>query len=77
VNTMPEATLEAFESHGEVARTVDEGADGAAEVYERLAELGVDTDDVSRVLEEEGVASFATAFDGLITTLEEKVAARA
>ena len=76
VNTMPEATLEAFESHGVVARTVDEGADEAAEVYERLRALGVDTDDVSRVLEEEGVAAFVTAFDGLVATLDEKVAAR-
>ena len=76
VNTMPEATLEAFESHGVVASTVEEGVDEAAEVYERLTALGVDTDDVSRLLEEEGVDSFSKAFDGLIATLEEKVAAR-
>jgi transaldolase len=36
VNTMPEATLEAFESHGVVAETADEGADEAAALYERL-----------------------------------------
>ena len=76
VNTMPEATLEAFESHGVVARTADVGADEAAEVYERLTALGVDTDDVSRVLEDEGVASFVKAFDGLVATLEENVSAR-
>ena len=59
-----------------VARTVDQGADEAADVYERLRAIGLDTDDVSRVLEDEGVAAFVTAFDGLVATLDEKVAAR-
>ncbi len=76
VNTMPEATLEAFEAHGTVAATVEQGADEADELFEQLAALGVDLDDVAAVLEVEGIDSFAKAFDGLIATLEEKVAAR-
>jgi transaldolase len=77
VNTMPEATLEAFEDHGVLGATVEQGVDEAEGVFARLAELGVDTDDVSRVLEDEGVAAFAKAFDELITTLEGKAAATA
>ena len=38
----------------------------------RLAELGIDADDVSRVLEEEGVSSFSKSFDELLTALEGK-----
>jgi transaldolase len=72
VNTIPDATIEAFEHHGTVARTVDVDVDGAAEVMERLGALGVDLDDVGRVLEEEGVASFAKSFDELMTALEQK-----
>jgi transaldolase len=74
VNTMPEGTLEAFEDHGTLARTVDQGVDEAEGLWERLEEVGVDLDDVGRVLEEEGVAAFAKSFDELIGSLETKAA---
>jgi transaldolase len=70
VNTMPEGTLDDFEQTGTVARTVDVGVDEAAEVWERLDRLGITADDVARVLEDEGVASFSKSFDELSTTLE-------
>ena len=76
VNTMPEGTIEAFEARGTVAPTVDQGAEEAEQLFEQLAALGIDLDDVAVVLEEEGVQSFVKAFDGLLATLEEKVAAR-
>jgi transaldolase len=72
VNTMPEATLEAFEDKGTLARTVDADIDQARAVIDRLREAGVDMTDVTRTLEEEGVASFSKSFDELITTLETK-----
>ena len=72
VNTMPENTIEAFNDHGQIRRTVDEGVDEAAGVMARLAAVGVDMDDVGRVLEEEGVASFVKSFDELIETLQRK-----
>ena len=74
VNTMPEATLEAFEDHGTLARTVDADLDAAAKTLDDIAAVGVDLDDVSRVLEEQGVASFAKSFDELITSLSAKAA---
>jgi transaldolase len=74
VNTVPEATLEEFERTGTVARTVDADADEAQQTFHDLVAVGVDLDDVSRVLEDEGVASFAKAFDELSANLEEKAA---
>ncbi|HEX2577605.1 MAG TPA: transaldolase [Aquihabitans sp.] len=74
VNTMPEATLEAFEEQGTVARTADADLDGARQVLADLAYVGVDLDDVTRQLEDEGVASFAKAFDGLMASLGDKAA---
>jgi transaldolase len=74
VNTVPEGTLDEFERSGTVARTIDVGVDAAHATFERLGTLGVDLDDVSRVLEDEGVASFAKAFDELSSNLEEKAA---
>jgi len=75
VNTMPDATVEAFLDHGTVARTVDADPDEAQRTLDRLAEVGVDLADVARVLEDQGVAAFETSFDQLIDALEDKAAA--
>ena len=72
VNTMPEQTIEAFEDHGTLARTVDDGIHVAEGVFESLDRIGIDMEDVARVLEEEGVASFSKSFDELISALERK-----
>jgi transaldolase len=72
VNTMPEATLEAVEGHAPLTRTVDADLDGAAATLAAVEAVGVDVDDVSRVLEEQGVASFAKSFDELISALGTK-----
>lgn len=72
VNTLPEPTLEAFDDHGTVARRVDAVASivEAKAVFDGLAEVGVDMDDVARVLEYEGVSAFAKSFDELLATLQ-------
>ncbi|HEY7073252.1 MAG TPA: transaldolase [Acidimicrobiales bacterium] len=72
VNTMPEATLDAFEDHGTLVRTVDADLAGAAAALAAIEAVGVDLDDVSRTLEEQGVASFAKSFDELMTSLGAK-----
>ncbi|MBO0730627.1 MAG: transaldolase [Acidimicrobiaceae bacterium] len=77
VNTMPDATVEAFDQHGTVARTVDQDVEGARADLDRLAEVGIDMADVSNRLEHEGVASFAKSFDELLQSLEDKANTRA
>ena len=72
VNTMPDQTLDDFEDHGRLERTVDQGLDEARAVFADLAAIDVDMGDVTRTLEEEGVASFSKSFDELITSLETK-----
>jgi transaldolase len=74
VNTMPEATLELFETAGTLARTVDHDVDEAEATFKRLAAVGVDMDDVAHVLEEEGVAAFGKSFDEAVAALQAKVA---
>jgi transaldolase len=75
VNTLPEATLDDFEETGTLARTVDVDVEAAQEVFDDLAGVGVDLDDVAHTLEDEGVAAFAKAFDELRSNLEGKAAA--
>jgi len=72
VNTMPEETIRAFQDHGEVALTLEQGLDEAKRVFEQIAEAGVDYDDVVRVLEEEGVKKFADSFEELLDGVESK-----
>jgi transaldolase len=74
INTMPDATIDAFERRGTVACTINKGLDEAHQVMEDLAKVGVDMADVSRTLEEEGVASFSKSFDELMATLQDKAA---
>ena len=72
VNTLPEATVTAFEDHGTVARTIDQEVVEAIHVLGALEDVGVDLDDVARVLEAEGVAAFEKSFVDLLETLEAK-----
>lgn len=72
VNTMPLETVEAFQDHGEVRPTLEEGLDEARELLDRLAAAGVDYDDVTDTLEREGVEKFADSFRELIDCVEVK-----
>lgn len=71
VNTLPEATLEAFADHGTLDRTIDsvEAIANAHRVWGDLDRIGIDMTDVAEVLEREGVASFAKSFEDLLSTL--------
>ena len=72
MNTMPEGTLDAFEASGTVARTVDADLAEAHRVIDALATVGVDLAEVTRQLEDDGVAAFATSFDDLLAALGTK-----
>jgi len=72
VNTIPDATLEAFDDHGTVARTLDQDFAEARATMAALKAVGVDIGDVTKTLEDEGVASFAKSFDELIGSLQAK-----
>ena len=72
VNTMPKETIEAFQDHGEVRLTLEEGLDEARRLLDEFARAGIDYDDVTRVLEEEGVQKFADSFDELLGGIRAK-----
>jgi transaldolase len=72
VDTMPKETIEAFQDHGVVGLTLEEGLDEAKQLFEDLAKAGVDYDDVTRVLEEEGVEKFADSFRDLLDGIAAK-----
>ncbi|QAY61534.1 transaldolase [Microbacterium protaetiae] len=70
VNTMPEKTLEAVFDHGEIGGDAVTGAYADAHgVIDGLAAVGVDFDDVTQVLEDEGVEKFITSWHELQETV--------
>jgi len=73
VNTLPDATLDAFDDHGTVARTVDADPDEARRTWTELGQV-VDLADVAAVLEAEGVTAFEKSFDELLGVLQTRMA---
>src|SRR5918995_6857296 len=66
VNTMPLETVDAFQDHGVVADTLEEGLDEAEALLAELERIGVDYDDVTDTLEREGVQKFSDSFRELL-----------
>ena len=73
VNTLPPATLTAFEDHGQTDReTILDDARETEERLEKLAEVGIDLEDVTQRLQYAGVAAFASDFERLIRQVDAK-----
>jgi transaldolase len=74
VNTMPEETIQAFQDHGKVVETLTEDVDAARKLILDLREAGIDYDDVTETLEQEGVKKFSDSFDELLDGIRAKQA---
>ena len=73
VNTMPQETIEAFQDHGQVRPTLEEGVEAARKLIdEDLPAAGIDYDDVVLTLEQEGVQKFADSFKELMDGIRGK-----
>jgi len=71
VNTMPEATLQAFADHGEVTGdTITPDIMSARAILGELGTVGVDYSDVTDFLETDGVAKFVASWDDLVAAVE-------
>jgi transaldolase len=72
VNTVPPHTLQAVMDHGTVTLTLEAGVDEAHDQLARLSKLGVDLDEITQQLLEDGVASFAKSFASLMESIARK-----
>ena len=72
VNTMPESTIRAFQDHGEAAARLTQGVVEAEALLDQLSSAGVDYDNVTEVLEREGVEKFIASFEELLAGIEAK-----
>jgi transaldolase len=73
VDTMPPATIDAFEDHGVVARTVDKKVAVAEGLLKEIEAVGISVREVTEKLLVDGIASFQKSFDELIAGLESKI----
>jgi transaldolase / glucose-6-phosphate isomerase len=76
VNTVPLATLHAFNDHGQVAETITQGVDEARAQLRALAAAGIDLEDVCRKLTQDGLELFEKALHTLLRTFEARAAAQ-
>jgi transaldolase len=72
VNTIPPATLAAFQDHGTVAETLTKGLDEAKFHLKTLASVGIDLDAVTLKLQLDGVEAFAIPFEKLLESIAGK-----
>jgi transaldolase len=77
VNTLPPATLAAFQDHGKPARTVDRDLAAANQVITDLAAVGISVPEECERQLVAGVASFAGSLDSLFQLLAERRSALA
>ena len=73
INTMPEATLEAFGDHGDVGEMLPADGAGADEVLARFESVGVDVTALAVQLQSEGTAAFVDSWNSLIAHIESQL----
>ncbi|MFF5082997.1 transaldolase [Actinoplanes sp. NPDC000266] len=78
VNTMPESVIKAFADHGETrGNTISGQYEAARKVFADLKAVGVDFDDVVKVLETEGVDKFEQSWKELLEGVDKSLKAAA
>jgi transaldolase len=69
VNTVPPATLTAYQDHGQPKDALGTGRDEARKQLDALAELGLDLEEVCAKLLSDGVDAFIVAMDELLQSI--------
>jgi transaldolase len=69
INTLPDATLEAFRNHGRAALTIESDLDAARHVFSELGRRGILMGHVGEELQTDGVKLFQQSFTQLIALM--------
>lgn len=72
VNTIPPKTMDAFRDHGTVEQRLLSAAKESQQLVDQLATLDISLQEITAQLEEEGIDSFADAFDRLLQAINDK-----
>ncbi len=72
VNTMPKKTIEAVKDHGNIQPALTDGIEDAVRLLDTLREAGLDYEEVTDVLEREGIQKFADPFNEMLDEIKNK-----
>ena len=72
INTMPEATLNAFADHGELGAGLSEDSGDTEDILSQFAKNGVDIDTVAARLQDDGAKSFVKSWNDLMAVIASK-----
>lgn len=72
INTLPLETIQAFEDHGKVERTVDKDLDAAHTLIKRFERTGLILNGVTSQVLKEGVEKFDESLDKLLKVIDDK-----
>lgn len=72
VNTLPLDTIDAFRDHGKVEDTLSKGIDHANKVMDELKTAGININEITQKLEDEGVEKFNEAYDKLLKSIADQ-----
>lgn len=75
VNTLPQETINAYRDHGNPGPSLEREAHESRDVLRLLDQVGIDIDQITQQLEDEGVRKFNEPYDNLMHTLKKKRAA--
>ena len=70
VNTMPEKTLNALADHGNGAPSIKGTYEESHAIMNKLADLGINSKDVTDKLEADGVAAFIKSWDSVLADVQ-------
>lgn len=70
IDTIPLETLEAYRDHGAPAVRIEQDLEQARSVLKQLSSLGINIDQITQQLEDEGVDKFNKPYDKLLKTLQ-------
>jgi transaldolase len=74
INTMPEATLRAFEHHGQVGAPIAADGGDAQATLAQFESAGIDVDALATTLQSDGARKFVQAWEDLLSRIEDQVA---
>lgn len=72
INTLPMETIDAFRDHGVAKAELEHNLMKSTQELEKLKENGINIDEITQKLEDEGVQKFNKAYDSLIKAIDSK-----
>jgi len=77
INTLPLETIDAFRDHGKAAETLTTDLDEADRILAEVKEKGIDMDEITQKLENEGIEKFNEAYEKLLKSIRDQIREKA